>query len=182
MYLEVCHTGARYLFYIFAAWVFSGCGLTGVLKPEERQQLPVPLEITIGAAEDVNPNVNGRPSPIVVKVFELASDARFLAADYFQLRGQAAEVLGEDLLSAEEYMLVPGEIQLVHKRADLNSRFLGIYAAYGNRTGGTWRAIAALPAPYLAGRLWTRSVSPTKYLYVLLGKSGATIYEERPAP
>jgi type VI secretion system protein VasD len=163
-----------------ASIVLSGCGLFGVLKTEERQELPVPLEITLGAAERVNPNIEGRPSPIVVRLFELANDTRFLAADYFELMGQDGTPLGEEMLVSEEYILLPGEVRVVRKRAAPNGKFLGVVAGYRDLTSSAWRAIAPLPAPYLAGRVWTKSVSPTKRLYVVLGERGATIYEEQP--
>jgi type VI secretion system protein VasD len=172
--------GAGYFLIILTGAILSGCGLFGALKPEERQELPVPLEITLGAAERVNPNFEGRPSPIVVRVFELANDTRFLSADYFELMGQDGTPLGDEMLVSEEYILLPGEVRVVRKRAAANSRFLGIVAGYRDLAGSAWRAIAPLPAPYLAGRVWTNSVSPTKRLYVVLGEGGATIYEEQP--
>jgi type VI secretion system protein VasD len=150
------------------------------LKLEERQELPVPLEITLGASEGVNPNIEGRPSPIVVRLFELSSDTRFMAADYFELMGQDGAPLGEEMLVSEEYILLPGEVRIVRKRAADNSRFLGIAAGYRDLTGSVWRAIAPLPEPYLAGRVWSNSVSPLKRLYVVLGERGAAIYEELP--
>jgi len=177
VYLLAGRASRRYLLCMFAGLILSGCSL---LKPEERQELPVPLEINLGATENVNPNVKGRPSPVAVKVFELAADTKFMAADYFQLMDQGAEALGDESLSAEEFMLLPGETRIVRKRADLKSRFLGVVAGYSDPAGSNWRAIVALPAPYLAGRLWTASVSPTKKLWVSLGKSSVTIFEEQP--
>jgi type VI secretion system protein VasD len=171
---------AGVLFIILTGAILTGCGLSGAWKPGERQELPVPLEITLGAAERVNPNIEGRPSPIVVRVFELANDKRFLSADYFELMGQDGTPLGEEMLVSEEYILLPGEVRVVRKRAAANSRFLGIVAGYRDLVGSTWRAIAPLPAPYLAGRIWTHLVSPTKRLYVVLGEGGATIFEEQP--
>jgi type VI secretion system protein VasD len=163
-----------------AALSLSGCGLFGTLKPEARPELPVPLEITLGAAERVNPTEAGRPSPIKVKMFELSNDARFLSADYFELMGQDGAPLGEDVLVSEEFILLPGEVRVVRKRAESNSKFLGIVAGYRDLSGSAWRTIAPLPEPYLAGRLWTNNVSPTKRLYVTLGERGVTIYEEQP--
>ena len=182
MYSKVGHIVTGYFLIIFAGAILflSGCGLSGALKPEERQGLAVPLEITLGAAERVNLNTEGRPSPIVVRVFELANDTRFLSADYFELMGQDGTPLGEEMLVSEEYILLAGEIRVVRKHAAANSRFLGIVAGYRDLASSAWRAIVPLPAPHFAGRVWTHSVSPTKRLYVMLGEGGATIYEEQP--
>ena len=154
--------------------LFSGCYL------KERLELPVPLEITLSAAERVNPTAAGRPSPIMLRLFELASDAQFMSADYFVLMGQGGVPLGEEVLAVEEYTLLPGEVRMIRKRAALNSRFFGVVAGYRDLNGSVWRAVAPLPAPYLAGRVWSNSVSPTKRLFVVLGERGLAIYEEQP--
>jgi len=160
---------------VFAGLAFSGCGL--FKAKEEREKLPVPLEITLGALENVNPTATGRASPVVVRVFELANESRFQAADYFELTEGKVSLEG-DVLSSEEHTLLPGEVRVIRKRAALESNFLGIVAGYRDLSGSTWRAVVPLPAPYLAGRLWTKSVSPTKRLSVVLGKSGIVIQEE----
>jgi type VI secretion system protein VasD len=168
---------------IFAGLALSGCALLGGAKVNtgDREKLPIPLEITLGALEDVNPTATGRPSPIAVRVFELANESRFQAADYFVLMAQGKEITLEgDVLSSEEYILLPGEVRLVRKRASLQSNFVGIVAGYRDVGSSTWRAVVPLPAPYLAGRLWTNSVSPTKRLTVVLSKNGVVIQEDSP--
>lgn len=180
VYSGIMRSAAYCFVGMFAGLAFSGCGLLGGPKVStgEREKLPVPLEITLGALEDVNPTTTGRPSPIVVKIFELANESRFQAADYFELTKQGNVTLEGDVLSSEEHTLLPGEVRVVRKRAALESKFLGVVAGYRDLGSSTWRAVVPLPEPYLAGRLWTRSVSPTKQLYVVLGKSGVVIKEE----
>lgn len=182
MYLRVlrsiiyCFVGA------FAGLVLSGCGLLGPkVNTGEREKLPIPLEITLGALENVNPTATGRPSPIVVRVFELTNESRFQAADYFELMGQGNVSLEGDVLSSEEHTLLPGEVRVMRKRASLQSKFLGVVAGYRDLGSSTWRVAVPLPEPYLAGRLWTKSVSPTVRLFVVLDKNGVVIREEEPS-
>ncbi len=169
--------GVVFLFSAFVGGLLSGCSIFGAFKQEERKELPVPLEITLGAVERVNPTEDGRPSPIVVRVFELSNSAKFSSADYFALMEQGGGALGEEMINSEEYILIPGEVRVVRKRAAPNSRFLGVVAGYRDLSSSNWRAAAPLPAPYLAGRIWSRSVSPTKRLYVVLGERGVTVRE-----
>jgi type VI secretion system protein VasD len=176
----ICKVTCYLLWISLGVFLLSGCGLFGAWQLGEREKLPLPLEISLGASESVNPNIEGRSSPVVVRLFELSNDARFMAADYFELMRQDGALLGEELLTSEEFILLPGEVRLVRKRAADNSKFLGVIAGYRDLTSSTWRAIASLPEPYLAGRMWTNSVSPTKRLYVLLGEQGVAIYEEQP--
>jgi type VI secretion system protein VasD len=160
---------------LFSVMVLSGCSLFG---SDERKELPVPLEITLGAAERVNPSVDGRPSPIAVRVVELSSDTKFSALGYFELTSEDGKAaLGEDVLSSEEFVLLPGEARVLRKRAAPKSRFLGVVAGYRDLTGSNWRSVAPLPAPYVEGRLWSRKESPTKRLYVVFGEKGVTIRE-----
>ncbi|MGB7990462.1 MAG: type VI secretion system lipoprotein TssJ, partial [Candidatus Methylophosphatis roskildensis] len=44
---------------------------------------PTVITATIDAAATVNPDANGRPSPIVMRMFELRSIAAFNNADFF---------------------------------------------------------------------------------------------------
>ncbi len=179
MYSRVIRSVAYCFVGIFAGFILSGCG-GPKLSTGEREKLPVPLEITLGALENVNPTPDGRPSPVVVRIFELANESRFQIADYFELMAQGTVSLEGDVLSSEEHILIPGEVRVVRKRAALQSKFLGIAAGYRN-TGSVWRAITPLPEPYLAGRLWTNAVSPTVRLFVVLDKGGVMIREDEPS-
>ena len=182
VYSRVIRSVAYCFVGVFAGLVlsgFSGCG-GPKLSTGEREKLPIPLEITLGALENVNPTPDGRPSPIVVRVFELANETRFQTADYFELMAQGSVSLEGDVLSSEEHILIPGEVRVVRKKATLQSKFLGIVAGYSN-TSSVWRAITPLPEPYLAGRLWTNTVSPTMRLFVVLDKNGVIIRENDPS-
>lgn len=55
------------------------------------------------------PNGNGRPSPIVVRLFELKHPVTFENADFFSLYERAKETLAPDLVASEEIELRPGE-------------------------------------------------------------------------
>lgn len=178
MYSKAGRFVPLYFCVIFCGLLLSGC-VSGVLKPEERAEIPVPLEVTLQATEGVNPTARGRASPIVVRMFELENDAKFMAADYFELMGQDGASSRVDVIASADFILLPGEVRAVQKRAALNSRFLGIVAGYRDLTGSVWRAITPLPAPHLAGRVWTSSI-PVKRLWVRLSERGATISEEAP--
>ena len=165
--------------------VFAGLALVGCvgpkLKTEERQKLPIPMEITVSAQVDVNPAADGRPSPVFVRVFELANDSRFLSADYSELIKQEVVTLEGDVISSEGRSLIPGEGWFVRKNASFQTRFVGVAAGYRD-TGRIWRAVTPMPEPYLAGRLWTKSVSPTMRLYVRLDSGGVTLLREAETP
>jgi type VI secretion system protein VasD len=159
---------------VCVCFILYGCPSSG-LRSGERPELPRPLSITIGTTDRVNPSVSGRPSPIVVRIFELSNDTRFLAADYFELTGQDMPTLGGDVLASDEYSLIPTQIQIVERKAASGSKFLGIVAAYRDPSASVWRGIVPLPEPYLAGRLWSNNVSPTWRQTFVLDDKGVII-------
>src|SRR3954470_6117205 len=70
-------------------------------------QAPAPpppgvVELTVTAAEDLNPDASGRASPAVLRVYQLADAAKFQAADYFQLADNDAAILGADSIARVE--------------------------------------------------------------------------------
>lgn len=167
---------------LLAGVVLSACSPWGALKPDEGMERTLPREITLtlSVAERVNPTAEGKPSPIMVRLFELADNAQFSSADYFALIGQGGVPLGKEMLTTEEYVLMPGEAKVMRKRLMPTSRYLGVVAGYSRLNGRVWRAIAPLPAPYPAGQEQGRSASPARRLSVMLRERGVFIREERP--
>ena len=46
---------------------------------------PTPAKAALVAASDVNPDIEGHPAPIVVRLYELKEAGAFNGADYFRL-------------------------------------------------------------------------------------------------
>jgi type VI secretion system protein VasD len=98
-----------------------------------------PLELTIVGGPDLNPNLQGRASPVVVRIFELKSAGAFEAADYSGLFERPAEALKDDLVAQEEFVLRPGDIQHRDRTAAPGVRLLGVAAAYRRLDLSAWR-------------------------------------------
>lgn len=102
------------------------------------------LDLTLTASDRVNPDVNGRPSPIVVRLLELRNPVAFENADFFSLYGRAENTLPKDLVSSEEWELRPGEQVALKLRATPGSRYLGVLAAYRDLPQARWRHVVPL--------------------------------------
>jgi type VI secretion system protein VasD len=102
--------------------------------------------VTIDAASDVNPNDAGRPSPVVVRVYQLKNDAAFRDADFGKLYGDDQAALGQDLLRRDEYTLSPSEHRAVEVELPNDGLVLCAMAAFQNINTSVWRACAKLPA------------------------------------
>ena len=61
----------------------------------------------------MNPDSQGDPAPILVGIYELKSTAAFDSGDFTALQDHAAATLGDDLVSFEQLILLPGEHKLI---------------------------------------------------------------------
>jgi len=151
--------------------LLSGCAL--LPPPSPRVELPVPVEISIAASESLNPDEQGRSSPVFLRIYELSGSAFFQSADYFSLLGESELARHAEVIEMHEFTLMPGEIRVLRRRTEMGTRFLGVAAAYRD-TGGIWRAFAAVPVPRKARRLWPSESSPQqRYRVVVDGNSVA---------
>jgi type VI secretion system protein VasD len=107
---------------------------------------PKPAQVagTIQASPQVNPSASKRPSPLLVRVYELKSAAAFNAADFMSLYQGDQGALGGDLLGKEEFVLAPGESKTFAKTLAPDTRFLGVLAAYRDLEHARWRGIVPI--------------------------------------
>jgi type VI secretion system protein VasD len=105
---------------------------------------PTALTGTIQVSENANPTASQRPSPLLLRVYELKSAAAFNSADFMALYQRDQAELAADLEGREEYMLSPGESKQFKKTLAPETRFLGVLAAYRDLEHATWRAVVAV--------------------------------------
>ncbi len=127
----------------------SGCGLFGSDKPEEPAPKPeaVPmkppegatLQVTIVASPLVNPDLNGRPSPILVRIYQLTNDELFKQADFQALYERDREVLLDTAVGRHEMIMGPGGIRAITTSVKPEARFIAVMAAYRKIDEATWK-------------------------------------------
>ncbi|WP_022944415.1 type VI secretion system lipoprotein TssJ [Pseudoalteromonas ruthenica] len=111
--------------------------------------VPPSTDVTFNVAADINPDINQRPSPVVVKIFELSSRTVFDNQDFFTLYEDPESVLGPDLLKKDELELQPGSKLEYPMSLDRNTRYVGFVVAYRDIDQARWRAVlAADPTGY----------------------------------
>lgn len=99
------------------------------------------LDVVLTASEHVNPDVHGRPSPVVVQLIELRHGVAFEHADFFSLYDKAQRALPKDWVSSEEVELRPGDHLALKLRIAPDSRFVGVLAAYRDLPRVQWRLL-----------------------------------------
>ncbi|WXL25709.1 type VI secretion system lipoprotein TssJ [Ectopseudomonas mendocina] len=99
------------------------------------------LDLTLKGSVELNPDLNGRPSPIVVRLIELKHPVQFETADFFSLYQRPKEVLSPDMVAIEELELRPGEERELKLSVDQDSRYVGVMAAYRDLPESNWRVV-----------------------------------------
>ncbi len=97
------------------------------------------IEATMQADMRLNPDLNGRPSPLVVRLYELKSLSVFNNADFFNLFEQDVALLGDELQMRDEFAFQPGEIKTLQRDLRPDTRFLAIIGAYRDIENARWR-------------------------------------------
>jgi type VI secretion system protein VasD len=123
---------------LFLAWCIGlagGCGSS-----------PPLLQGSIKVDPTTNPDLRGRPSPIVVRVYELKSVAAFNSADFFSLFEKESETLGGEMVGREEYDLQPAETRPYRRQLQPDTKFIGVVAAFRDLENSRWRQAAPVPA------------------------------------
>jgi type VI secretion system protein VasD len=111
-----------------------GCSVANyVVEPYSK------LDFTV--VENVNPDITGRASPVVVKLFELSSRTLFDSQDFFALYDDAEKVLGPDLISKNEFEFEPGSTFEYKISLSPGVRHAGILVAYRDIDNASWREV-----------------------------------------
>jgi type VI secretion system protein VasD len=121
------------------------CGTLSLALTGGCASKPPLLKGAIKTEAVTNPDVTGRASPVVVRVYELKSLALFNTADFFSLFEKERETLGTELVGREEYDLRPAETRPYQRQLQPDTRFIGVVAAFRDLEKSSWRASVAVP-------------------------------------
>lgn len=99
------------------------------------------LDVVLSAGDQINPDLHGRPSPVVIHLLALRNPVAFENADFFNLYSNAEQALPKDWVGSEELELRPGERLALKLRLEPKTRFLGVLAAYRDLPHVQWRLV-----------------------------------------
>lgn len=103
--------------------------------------VPAYSTLTFDVSNKANPDLNGRPSPVVIYVYELTSNTLFENQDFFSLYENAETVLGPDLVSKKEFTLSPGSVEKYEVSMSPEVEYVGVVAAFRDIENANWRKI-----------------------------------------
>lgn len=102
------------------------------------------LDLSLTGSDQLNPDLHGRPSPIVLRLIELKHPVAFENADFFSLYQRPKEALAPDLVTLEELELRPGENRELKVSVQEGSRYVAVLAAYRDLPEANWRYVIAI--------------------------------------
>ncbi|HHM05126.1 MAG TPA: type VI secretion system lipoprotein TssJ [Gammaproteobacteria bacterium] len=107
----------------------------------------------IESSPELNPNAEGRPSPLVVRFYELSDTEEFERKDFFAIYEHESATLGKYLLAREEMEFQPGDRREFKREAKPQTRYIGAIAAFRDLDHARWRAIVPV-RPHKKTRLF----------------------------
>ena len=87
--------------------MLSACSSSNIFSSAANAIISPSTDLIFHVAKDVNPDLNERPSPVVVTIYQLSSRTIFDNQDFFSLYENAQTILGPDLLTKQELELQP---------------------------------------------------------------------------
>lgn len=102
------------------------------------------IALSLEAALDSNPDLHGRPSPVIVRLLQLADSKRLEQVELFQSEAAAEQALGRDLRRQESLLLRPGQQQEQSFLPVPGTRFIALVVEYRNIDHAQWWAWAEI--------------------------------------
>lgn len=127
----------RLLFVVLMTWVLMSCANDGQPKKV------ITLELV--AAENLNPDINGRPSPVAITVYQLANASGFRKGDYMSLTENGKQLLGRDLLAIHTVNLRPGQRLVLEYPVAKGESAFGVVVGYRVIDASGWQLIYEYP-------------------------------------
>jgi type VI secretion system protein VasD len=127
---------------IAASLLVAACSKPPVIEPPPP---PVTVAVEALAAADVNLDVEGRASPVIVRIYQLAEDAAFAKAEFFPLWDQESATLAAAVVGRNEIRLAPGARGEVSFKLEPKVGHVGVAAAYRDFRNVSWKASVAIP-------------------------------------
>ncbi len=100
---------------------------------------PITVQVRILVSEQANPDIDGRPSPIVIRIYELKSLGKFEDGDFYKLFENYDSQLGPELIVSEQYHLKPGDVNVIKRTLSAETRYIGVSAAFRDINQAIWK-------------------------------------------
>ncbi|ROS00035.1 type VI secretion system protein VasD [Sinobacterium caligoides] len=116
---------------ILLAAILISLVTTSCTKTRSMLNLDTVASFEIEASDNLNPDHDGRASPLTLRIYKLSDNRQFSREEFIDLYRNANQLLGNDLIDTIVLKeLVPGEQRVETIELSSEVRFLGILAEY----------------------------------------------------
>jgi type VI secretion system protein VasD len=122
-----------------AVWQGLALSATMLTAGCAREPDPTPIGVTLNADAGINPNEEGKASPIVVRLYELKGLKAFNNASFFDLMDDETKALGAELIASREYEMTPGKEEKYDREISPEATHVGVVAGFRDIQSAKWR-------------------------------------------
>lgn len=130
---------------IYVCFVLTSCSST--------TENSVDFNYFITASADINPDIAGRPSSVIVRIYQLSNKINFENSSYDALFESNHNALGTEYITLDEYLIDPDSKKEVELKISENAKYIGVVVGYRSTDMVTWRTVKVVPE----GSLWSNS-------------------------
>ncbi len=105
---------------------------------------PTVVKVDIEPAANLNADINGNGSPLMLRIYELTEQSNFNSADFFALFDNDKAVLAAALERKHQLLLQPNDPKSVTLQTDDKVVALGFFAAFRKIDNAQWRVVTKL--------------------------------------
>ncbi len=118
----------------------------GLLKP-----IPGDLSLALTTSPELNPDSEGRSSPVVLRIYQLNSDTNFKESEFFDIFDDDKSALAETFIEKQELELNPNESRKFSLPLNEKTKYLGLVAAFRNIENAKWRELIEIKSSIPTG-------------------------------
>jgi len=103
------------------------------------------VTLRIYAADNINPNENLNPRPVVVRLYQLKDEMRLQNASYDEVLLNDKEVLADDIVKVDEVTVFPNDLVEIKFERVKEATSLGGVALFHSPKGQSWKTFYQFP-------------------------------------
>jgi type VI secretion system protein VasD len=129
----------------FITFIF-GCASTEEVAAPKPAEPPPPVKLTLQleSGPALNPDGENRASPLVIRIYQLASIDKFNTSDFFALYDNDQTLLGNAVQYRQEMELKPSTDKSLTLDVKPDTRYFAVFAAFRDLDNAQWRAVLPL--------------------------------------
>ena len=140
------HTALKRLTALALLLAMAGCGVTDRIGKRMEDSWAADMLadsekviLTSDGGNQLNPDADGKPLSVVMRVYQLTDLERFAASDAETLWATPQKALGNTLVEAREITLLPGIGQIDQWPLAKSARYVGVAAFFRDEQDARWK-------------------------------------------